>query len=110
MNTWLLMPPAAFAVLLLIAWLKYLGMALLRRGESWSDRPGKSKPYACGEDLGSHRVQPDYSQFFPFAFFFTIMHVAALMTATVPGGSGACLFAALYLIGAVTGLFILFRR
>ena len=32
-------------------------------------------------------VQPDYGQFFPFAFFFTILHVVALMVATVPAGT-----------------------
>ena len=110
MNNWLLVPPAAFLLFLLVAWIKYLGMGLASRGEVWPDRPGKRKPYACGEDVPSQRVQPDYSQFFPFAFFFTIMHVAALMTATVPSGIAAAACAALYLAGAAMGVFILFRR
>ncbi len=37
------------------------------------DTPGKLAPYACGEDMPSHLMQPDYSQFFPFAFFFTVI-------------------------------------
>ena len=77
-----------------------------------SKRPaGLCKPYACGEDLQNPRVQPDYSQFFPFAFFFTIMHVMALIITTVPivaiRYSGN---AFLYIIGAVCGLLILFRK
>lgn len=58
-----------------------------------------------------HRVRPDYSQFFPFAFFFTIMHVVALMVATIPGGAiKLYAIAVLYLIVAVSALFILFRK
>jgi NADH-quinone oxidoreductase subunit A len=56
-------------------------------------------------------VQPDYTQFFPFAFFFTMIHVVAMMVATVPTGSWAAIvIAALYLIGTAIGLLILFRR
>ncbi len=72
---------------------------------------GKTKPYACGEDVPSGSIHPDYSQFFPFAFFFTIMHVVALMLTTIPAEtirSGGIVF--IYIIGAVIGLFILFRR
>ena len=44
-------------------------------------------------------------------YFFTILHVVALMVTTVPVGTihSACI-AVLYLVGAVTGLIILFRR
>lgn len=111
MNTWPLFPPIAFLIALALTWLYYRAMAVFRAGEEWADRPGKGKAYACGENLPTHRVQPNYSQFFPFAFFFTIMHVVALMTATVPGAvSGAIVFAALYLCASAIGLFILFRR
>jgi NADH:ubiquinone oxidoreductase subunit 3 (subunit A) len=111
MNTWMLLPPIAFSIILLAAWLQYRGMALLRANESWPDRPGRLKAYACGEDVLKNRVQPDYSQFFPFAFFFTVMHVMALMVATVPAGAPtATLCAVWYLAGSAIGLFILFRR
>ncbi len=33
-----------------------------------------------------NRIPPEYRQFFPFAFFFTIMHVVALVVTTVPAG------------------------
>ena len=72
---------------------------------------GKRKAYACGEDMKENRVQPNYNQFFPFAFFFTIMHVLALVVATVPVHDwSAVQIAAGYLICSAIGLFILFRR
>jgi len=49
-----------------------------------SNAPGKLKAYACGEDIPQTMVQPDYGQFFPFAFFFTILHVVALTVTTLP--------------------------
>jgi NADH-quinone oxidoreductase subunit A len=69
------------------------------------------KSYACGEDTLHHLIQPDYSQFFPFAFFFTIIHVIALIVTTVPLVTAQTLsIAVIYIMGAVAGLFILFRR
>lgn len=111
MTHWLLIPPIAFTVILFLVWLQYRGAALLSRGETWPCRAGRDKPYACGEDAYTHRVQPDYRQFFPFAFFFTIMHVMALVAATVPAaGGGAALAAGVYVAASAIGLFILFRR
>lgn len=111
MEPWLLLPPIAFLLVLLIAWIQYKGMALFSGGEKWQPGDGQLKSYACGEDVKDHRVQPDYQQFFSFAFFFTIMHVVALVVATVPPASpSGALLAALYLLASATGLFILFRR
>ncbi|HVP58584.1 MAG TPA: hypothetical protein VMU02_10840 [bacterium] len=108
--TWLLNPPVAFAVLLLVVFLIYLwtrGLAFKPSGYA----PGKKKLYACGEDLPIRRAQPDYSQFFPFAFFFTIMHVVALILATIPAGDvGAHGAGLVYVLGAIVALLILFRN
>ncbi|MFA6549664.1 MAG: hypothetical protein WCT39_07055, partial [Candidatus Margulisiibacteriota bacterium] len=70
------------------------------------------KAYTGGEEVPTHRVQPDYSQFYPFAFFFTILHVVTLMVTTVPatGTMGAYIMAVLYIFGAGIGLFILLRK
>jgi len=111
MNYWLLWPPFAFVLML-------AGALVLRRGLSVFSMParggaqgGKRKAYACGEDMKENRGQPDYSQFFPFAFFFTIMHVLALVVATVPAHDwSAVQIAAGYLLCSAIGLFILFRR
>jgi NADH:ubiquinone oxidoreductase subunit 3 (subunit A) len=106
----LLCPPAAFLVILAASGLMsvvFSGLALRSKNKA----PGKTKAYACGEDVANHHAQPEYSQFFPFAFFFTIMHVVALIVATVPVANGSVvLLAGLYLLAAVTGLFILYRN
>lgn len=72
---------------------------------------GEEKSYACGEDVPTNLMQPDYSQFFPFAFFFTILHVFTLIIATVPVLTfGSFAIAVIYIVAAITGLVILFRR
>jgi len=53
--------------------------------------PGKLSTYACGEDIPGVKVQFGYRLFYVFALFFTIMHVAALVIATIPGGKVAYL-------------------
>jgi len=106
MNPIWLTPPIAFIVFLVISLaLSKVGGLIAARG---SDLPGKTKAYACGEDIKQNSSQPDYGQFFHFAFFFTVMHVAVLIIATVP--AGISFMAGLYLAAAVLALFILFRR
>lgn len=110
MDRWILSPPVAFIILLAT------GFLLLRLFSRLSFRPkkhtpGEGKAYACGEDNFDNAAQPDYSTFFPFAFFFTIAHVATLIMTTVPKEtilSFGLVF--LYMAGAVTGLYILLRR
>ena len=103
-------PPAAFvivliAMLLLSKFLSTLSYKPKTRGE------GEEKSYACGEDAATNLMQPDYSQFFPFAFFFTILHVFTLIIATVPALTlGSFAIAMIYIVAAITGLVILFRR
>lgn len=80
----LLSPPVAFLAFLVFAWLLYLvggrmAPRLRRVG-------GKLTTYACGEDIPGVKVQFGYRLFFFIALFFTIMHVAALVLATVPAG------------------------
>ena len=72
---------------------------------------GMKKPYACGENVSRAKAHPDYSQFFPFAFYFTILHVVALMVASVPIATiGTTLIAVIYISGAIVGLLVLYRR
>ena len=106
----LLSPPIAFLIVLLAA--ICMAMAISRLAVKPKTSPnGQSKAYACGEDIPSHLMQPDYSQFFPFAFYFTILHVSALMVATVPVETlSSFSIAVVYVIGAIIGLFVLYRR
>jgi NADH:ubiquinone oxidoreductase subunit 3 (subunit A) len=104
----LLTPPLAFIMVLVVTvCLAYILSKLAIRPKKFPD--GLTKEYACGEDLPSHMIQPDYSQFFPFAFYFTILHVVALMVATVPVATiETSLIAVVYIVGAMIGLFVLY--
>jgi NADH:ubiquinone oxidoreductase subunit 3 (subunit A) len=80
----LLSPPVAFLIFLLISYLVYLfGKAI---GVKATAAPGKLEPYACGEDFVPEKFSFGYRRFFIAAIFFTMMHVAVLTIATVPGG------------------------
>ncbi len=103
-------PPGAFVIVLAAAFvLSYLISRL-------SPKPGagpkdKGTAYACGEPDYNHVGQPDYSVFFPFAFFFTIAHVATMIMTTVPGGTlHQCILAVVYVAVAAVGLYILMRE
>lgn len=91
----LLLPPVAFCIILLVVWAKFAFMRAL--GPRANPSPGKLKPYACGEEMAWGAMQPDYSQFFPVAVLFTVLHVSVLVVATLPHGSGA-LMAVAYLV------------
>ncbi len=106
----LLSPPVVFiAVLVVIILLAYLLSKLALRPKNIP--AGLTKEYSCGEELPTHMIQPDYTQFFPFAFYFTILHVVALMIATVPMASmETFLIAVVYILGAIVGLFVLYKR
>ena len=108
-----LTPPIAFLLVL------FLVLALFWFFGRLSFRPpagqqASRKPFACGEE-GQPIAQPDYSQVFPFAFYFTVLHVVALMAATVPAHSSTgthspLAIASVYIVGAVIGLLVLYRR
>jgi hypothetical protein len=106
----LLVPPVVLTLLVVLvgAFSSALSpLAARRKGP----KGALDKPYAGGENLETHRAQPDYSEFFPFAFFFTILHVVTLIVATSPTGvAGSLAFSIVYVLGALLALFVLFRR
>lgn len=99
-------PPIVFLIFLLLG----LGLtkALGRFAASGADAEGKFESYACGQRQVEHSVIPDYSMFFPYAFFFTIMHVSVLVVATAP--KDALILPLLYVTGGLLALLIIFRR
>jgi hypothetical protein len=112
-NELLLSPPVVFiAIMLAILICAYALSKLAIKPKSIP--AGLTEEYSCGEDVKTHMIQPDYSQFFPFAFYFTILHVVALMIATVPMVSTAnmqtFLIPMVYILGAIVGLFVLYKR
>ena len=109
-NELLLTPPVVFiAVLVAALFFAYVLSKLALKPKSVP--AGLTQEYSCGEDVKTHMIQPDYSQFFPFAFYFTILHVVALMIATVPMATmQTFMIAVVYILGAIVGLFVLYKR
>jgi hypothetical protein len=106
MENILLSPPIAFGILLVVFLLfSYVTKFMAPKGTMSF---GKGEAYAGGENVKSHKAQPDYRQFFPFAFFFTIMHVVVLIVATVPVSFSPISF--VYIGAALLALLILFRK
>jgi len=104
----LLIPPVAFIIVLLAVILLNRVLSALSFKNKQSEESKES--YACGEDFQGHMVQPDYGQFFPFAFFFTILHVVVLVIATVPiENTQTFVMAIIYILGASLGLLTLLR-
>ena len=109
MHKILLNPPLAFIIVFLaVIFLTYLFSRLAFRNKQSAE---SKESYACGEQFEQHMIQPDYGQFFPFAFFFTILHVVVLVIATVPMVTKATFsIAIVYILGAIIGLLILLRK
>jgi NADH-quinone oxidoreductase subunit A len=91
----LLSPPVAFLFFLAAA------IALYGLGKGMAPKltktGGKLSTYACGENIPGVKVQFGYRLFFFIALFFTMMHVAVLVIATVPSGK-ITFFALFYLV------------
>ena len=106
----IILPPVAFILILaFFAVLSFLTEKIAYKNPNNPD--GKTKAYACGEDVKEHRIRPNYGEFFPFAFFFTIMHVIVLMIATSPeNAAGSFAVAALFIVVAFLSILIIFRR
>jgi NADH-quinone oxidoreductase subunit A len=91
----LISPPVAFVVFLIIGFLLYVVGS--RMAPKLKKVGGKLATYACGEDLPGIKIQFGYRLFFFVALFFTMMHVAALVIATIPGGK-IVFFGIIYLV------------
>ena len=100
-ETFLLLPPVAFVLYLVLSY----GVSALagRLAQKGVDSENKKKSYACGENVTQNRGQPDYSEFFKFAFFFTLLHIVVLVVAMDP--TGATVPAIIYV--GMTGLCLL---
>ena len=106
MEVLLLSPPVTFAIYLLLS----VGISAIskRMAARGVDSKRKAQAYACGEDMEKNQGQPDYSEFFMLAFFFTIIHVIALVVATNP--NGLTITSAVFIGVTVLALFMLLRK
>lgn len=112
MNQILLYPPVIFLISFLAIWL------FSRMTAGFAPKPaggekGKYEPYACGEEYTEEKIEPDYASFFPFAIFFTVLHVAGLTIATLASADiGVVLigFAVIYVLSILVVLGILYSK
>ncbi|MDR0291638.1 MAG: NADH-quinone oxidoreductase subunit A [Elusimicrobium sp.] len=112
MANFLLFPPVIFIVAYALIWL----FSKLTAG--FAPKPdntpqGKLDPYACGEEYESKKVEPDYKTFFPFAIFFTVIHVAGLMIATLAASSVGWVltgFAVMYVVSIAAVFAVLYSK
>ena len=99
-------PPIVF---LIFGLLFYIGAKALSRYSRHGIRGEReTESYACGQRDVPNYVNPDYSQFFPYAFLFTIMHVLVLVVATAP--FNASVLPIMVIAAGVLSLIIIFRR
>ena len=109
MKDYLLAPPVSFLIILVVSWLLSYASSFLsfrKKGKT----QGGGKAYACGEDSYDNMARPDYSQFFLFAFFFTLAHVSTLIITTMPKGAlDVFLIATAYIVVGLVSLLIIFR-
>lgn len=98
-------PPIVFIIFVVISLLISRVFSLYSFKNPQRDRGLDA--YACGERDVRHYINPDYGQFFPYAFFFTIMHVLVLVVATAPGG--ALLMPLLYTVAGVLAMVIVLK-
>jgi hypothetical protein len=104
---YLLSLPVAFILFAAIASLIYL--LGKRMAPKLNKAGGKLTTYACGEDIPGVKIQFGYRLFFFIALFFTMMHVAVLVIATVPSGK-IIFFALFYLVMIVLSVTALVTR
>jgi NADH:ubiquinone oxidoreductase subunit 3 (subunit A) len=101
-------PPIMFIIFMLTGWLLLAGgKKIAAKGE---DSPGKHMHYSCGEDLDVPSFSLNYHQFFRLALLFGILHMVALLIATIPYDSDTQFLPVIYLVSAGIGMFILLEH
>jgi NADH:ubiquinone oxidoreductase subunit 3 (subunit A) len=96
MEVTIFYPIVTFLIFLLLVYLLYIFSGIFN--PKFKQAKYKMKSYACGEDYPSGRRQQSHD-LFRVAFFFTILHVGALLIATAPITQWA--FLGIILIGSM---------
>ncbi len=94
----LLTPPLAFLIMLLLVSLVFLAGKKLAGQEK--PNPIKSSPYGSGESAPTSAAAPGYRPFFLIAFFFAILHLGML----VLGTSSLNFISGVYVVGLILAL------
>ncbi|MDP4132515.1 MAG: hypothetical protein Q8882_00705 [Bacillota bacterium] len=106
MESVLYSPPVLFTLILisLMVFSKWLSRFSSKKesGEHALDS------YACGQRDVENYVNPDYSNYFSYAFIFTVVHILILVVATVP--ANVLFTPIIYIFSGILAIFIAFKR
>ena len=105
MKFYMLVPVLFLFFLVLFGLVLY---GLRRYAASGQPGEGALDPYACGQKDFENYVNPDYTQFFRYAFVFSVMHVLALTVTTAP--KDATILPLAYIGAGILALVIIFRK
>ncbi len=106
MKELLFSPPVTFAAFLIVC---FIALRVLSAQAARGEQNERAlDPYACGQRDFEHYVNPNYMQFFRYAFAFTVMHVLALVVASAPPDALALPLA--YVAAGVLALVTIFRK
>ena len=99
-------PPVIFALL-------FFSGAMLSRWLSKFSIKSKTAEhaldsYACGQRNVQNYVNPDYSQYYSYAFIFTVVHILILVVATAPADAPA--LPIIYIVSGILAILIAFKR
>jgi len=101
-------PPIVFAIFFIAGWLLIANAKKV--APSGEESPGKYTHYSCGEDLDAPSFSLNYHQFFRLALLFGVLHIVALVIATIPAESDIKILPAIYIFSAGVGMYILLER
>lgn len=108
MERLILSPPVVFILFLAVLTTIY---ALIRKhSPKGADHPDKHLPYSGGQKLPPMEVRLSYSTYFRLGLLFGVTHVAVLVLATFPIGSGNTGLGLLYLVGLSISAIVLAQR
>lgn len=107
MNNIILSVPLVFLFFLAIISLGYV--VLSRLSHEGLDHEEKYLPYTGGQHLPPSETKQSYRTFFRLGLLFGIVHVAALILATLPFNWEKHDIGLLYLIGIAISAFVLVR-
>ena len=103
----LLNPPVAFGLFLLIAFLAY--RFFRKRAAKGQDHTGKYLPYSSGQNLPPVEVQLSYQEYFRLGLLFGLIHVSALVLSLMPLQVESHKVGIFYLVGVSVSAFVLVR-
>lgn len=104
-KNFLLNPPVAFALFLLIVFLVY--RFFKKRAAKGPDTTGKYLPYSSGQNLPPVEVQLSYQEFFRLGLLFGLIHVSTLVISLLPLQVESHKIGLFYLAGISISAFVL---